>query len=207
MKQTLSFLENTTIMFLSAFLLVIKPIPKENASLVVLLNNGKVQNAISVSNEKGSSQLNEVGNSVKLKDKKTAISKIEMMSEEEIQNRFSKALMASPKKAISYILYFKSGRMKLTKASQKTLIKALKAIKNNNPCIVDIIGHTDTSGSSQGNLRISLKRAKYVKQLIEKKHINIHSLIAKGYGEEDLLVHTADNINEEKNRNVEIFIK
>ena len=205
MKQTLSFLENTTIMFLSAFLLTIKPTIKEKSSLVVLLKNGKTQNAISVSNDTGSSQLNEVGNSVKLKE--TAISKIEMMSEEEIQHHFSKALMASPKKAISYILYFKSGRMTLTKASQKTLTKALESIKNHTPCVVDIIGHTDTSGSSQGNLRISLQRAQYVKHFIENKNINIHSLIAKGYGEEDLLIHTADNVNEEKNRNVEIFIK
>jgi len=207
MKYTLFFLENTSIMFLSAFLLTIKPTPKKNSSLVVLLNNGKIQNAISVSNDTGSSQLNEVGNSVKLKDKKTAISEIEMMSEKEIQRHFSRALEASPQKADIYILYFKSGRMELTKASQGTLTKALDSIKTHKPCVVDIIGHTDTAGSSKGNLRISLKRAHYVKQLIENKNINIHSLVAKGYGEEDLLVHTADNVNEEKNRNVEIFIK
>jgi len=33
------------------------------------------------------------------------------------------------------------------------------------------------------------------------------SLTAKGYGEEDLLVKTADNVAQSKNRNVEIFIK
>ena len=207
MLNTFRFLENIGIMFLTAFLSVIKPMPQEVKSLVVLLNNGKTQNAINVSNEKGSTHIDKVGGSVKLKDKEIAISEVEIMPKEEIQKRFSKALSASPKKALRYILYFKEGQMELTEDSLDTLTKALQSIKDYAPCVVDVIGHTDTAGSGQGNLRMSLKRANYMKKIIESKNINIHALIAKGYGEEDLLIHTADNIVEARNQNVEIFIK
>ena len=207
MLSTLSILESIGIMFLTAFICVIKPIPKKAKSLVVLLNNGKIQNAINVSNEKGSTHIDKIGGAVTLKDSKTAISKIKIMSKEEIEKKFSKALSASPKKALHYILYFKKGQMQLTKTSENTLTKALQSIKNYAPCIVDLIGHTDTAGSAQGNLRISLKRSNYIKNLIENQNINIYSLLVKGYGEEDLLVPTANNIHEAKNRNVEIVIK
>ena len=205
MKSLFIFLENITIMFLAAFLSVIQH--QEVISSVVLLNSGKTQNAINVSNEKGSSHLDKVGSFVELKDKNKAASEIKIMSNKEIQKRFSKALAASPKKAIRYILYLKSGRMELTEASKNILLEALKSIKDYTPCMVDIIGHTDTIGSNKGNLKISLKRAKYIEKIIKSKDLNITLLTVKGYGEEDLLVKTPDNTAEVKNRNVEIFIK
>jgi len=205
MKRLFFFLENIAVISLAAFLSIVEY--QEGASSVVLLNSGKKQNAIIVSNEKGSSHLDKVGSFVDLKDKNKAASEIKIMSNKEIQNRFSKALAASPKKAISYILYLKSGRMELTEDSKNVLLEVLKSIKDYTPCIVDIIGHTDTVGSNEGNLKISLKRAKYVEKIIKSKDLNISLLTVKGYGEEDLLIKTPDNTAEVKNRNVEIFIK
>jgi len=205
MKRLFFFLENIAVISLAAFLSIVEY--QEGASSVVLLNSGKKQNAIIVSNEKGSSHLDKVGSFVDLKDKNKAASEIKIMSNKEIQNRFSKALAASPKKAISYILYLKSGRMELTEDSENVLLEVLKSIKDYTPCIVDIIGHTDTVGSNEGNLKISLKRAKYIEKIIKSKDLNISLLTVKGYGEEDLLIKTPDNTAEVKNRNVEIFIK
>jgi len=73
--------------------------------------------------------------------------------------------------------------------------------------MVDIIGHTDTTGSNEINIKVSLKRAKYIESILKEKGVKAESLTAKGYGEEDLEVETADNVAEAKNRNVEIFIK
>jgi OOP family OmpA-OmpF porin len=73
--------------------------------------------------------------------------------------------------------------------------------------MVDIIGHTDTVGSDAINAKVSLKRARFIEVLVRKENIKILSLVSKGYGEEDLLVQTRNNKSEEKNRNVEIFIK
>lgn len=193
-------------------LYLVKPIEvptvkEAKITTVVLLDNGKKQNAVMVSTEKGSSNLDNIGGYVDMTDKKKAPPPPKIMPPEEIQKRFDKALSASPKKAISYRLYFKSTVMKLTEESKKTLSTAIKMMNERRPCIVDIIGHTDTVGTSKNNIKMSLIRATYVKKLIDRAGVKVKSLAIKGYGEEDLFVLTANNVSEAKNRNVEIFIK
>ena len=188
-----------------------KPITQEvevpKTTTVVLLNNGKTHNAVVVGNEKGSSNLDQIGAYVEMSDSKKAPPAPKMMSSEEIQKRFGKVLAASPAPALSYRLYFKPKAMALTKASEKTLHKAIEAMKQRSPCMVDIIGHTDTVGSAKNNIKISLRRATYVKKLIDKMEVTVQSLAVKGFGEEDLFIPTKDNRAEVKNRNVEIVIK
>ncbi len=174
---------------------------------VLLLDSGKANSAVIVSTNKGSQKLDTVGKFVSLKDKDTAPSKPEKMSEEEIKRQFSDLFEAAPNKAISHILYFKPHSVALTEASISVLKLALEDIKKSTPCTVDVIGHTDTVGSNEINMKVSLKRAKHIESLIKQEHIKDVTIKAKGYGEEDLLVPTADNIDEAKNRNVEIFIK
>jgi outer membrane protein OmpA-like peptidoglycan-associated protein len=174
---------------------------------VVLLDSGKSHNEILVGNEKGERLLSEVGSYVDLVDKNETISKVEIMPKDEIESRFSKVIANEPLKAISYILYFKVKSMDLIPESQDALKKALKSIKERSPCTIDIIGHTDTTGSSALNIKVSLKRAKHIAALLKKENSTISGIVAKGYGEEDLLVLTDDNIDEARNRNVEIYIK
>jgi len=174
---------------------------------VVLLDNGKTHNAVIVSNNKGTSKLDKVGSYVDLKDENKSVSEIKTMSKKEIASRFSKVLAASPKKPVKYMVYFKPKSKELTEESQAVLLKAMEMMKERTPCMVDIIGHTDTTGSNELNIKVSLKRAKYIESILKEKAVKVVALRAKGYGEEDLQVKTADNISEAKNRNVEIFIK
>jgi len=174
---------------------------------VVLLDNGKVENAVIVSTDKGSSKLDKVGNYVDLKDKEEAASEVKTMSKKEIESRFSKVLAATPPKPVKYMVYFKPNSKELTEESKATLDKAIEMIGKRSPCMVDIIGHTDTTGSNELNIKVSLKRAKLIESIIKAKGVKVVSMTAKGYGEEDLEVKTADNVAEAQNRNVEIFIK
>ena len=174
---------------------------------VVLLDSGKARNAIIVSTNKGSKQLNRVGSFVQLKDKNEAPSATKMMSKETIHSRYAQLFNIAPEKPRTYIVYFKKNSTELTEKSKRVLNEALRTIKKRSPCMVDVIGHTDTVGSNKANAKVSLKRARYVKKMIETKRIKILSLIAKGYGEEDLQMKTANNVSEARNRNVEIFIK
>ena len=189
-------------------LYIVKPIVEDpKITTVVLLNNGRTHNAVIVSTEKGSSNLDNIGGYVDMEDKKKAPPAPKIMPPEEIKKRFAKALSASAKAAISYRLYFKPQLMELTRESEKSLLIAVKEMKKRSPCIVDIIGHTDTVGTSKNNIKMSLIRATYVKKLIDKIGVNVQSLVIKGFGEEDLLIQTKNNKAEAKNRNVEIFIK
>jgi len=174
---------------------------------VVLLDSGKSQNAIIVSTDAGTTKLDKVGTFVDLKDKENEPSEIKTMSKEEIKSRFSRVLAVSPAKPVKYMLYFKPNSIELTEDSKNILPNVIKSMESRSPCMVDIIGHTDTIGSQNTNVKVSLKRAKYIKSIIKKMNIKVLSLTAKGYGEEDLLVKTADNVSEAKNRNVEVFIK
>ncbi len=174
---------------------------------VLLLDSGKPNSAVIVSTNKGSQKLDKIGNFVSLKDKDKAPSKPEKMSEEEIKNRFADLFTAAPPKAKSYMLYFKPHSVVLTEESNAVLEQALEDIKKNAPCMVDVIGHTDSVGSNEVNIKVSLKRAKTIESLIKKEQFKDVLVQAKGYGEEDLLVPTGDDVDEAKNRNVEIFIK
>ena len=200
-------LELVAIIIVMTTLYMEKPISEDLKTTVVLLNNGKIHNAVLVSNEKGSSNLDQVGAYVEMSAKQKVPSPLKIMSQKEIKKRFGKVLSASPKGAISYRLYFKPKEMVLTKTSEKTLRIAIEAMKKRTPCMVDIIGHTDTLGTAKKNIKISLIRANYVKNMIEKMGVKVKSLTTKGFGEEDLLIQTKDNHLEVKNRNVEIFIK
>ena len=174
---------------------------------VVLLDSEKAHNAIIVSTNKGSKKLDKIGSFVQLNNKNEVPTKIEMMSKEKINSRYAQLFKIAPQRPRTYIVYFKKNSTELTDKSKKILNEALKTIKKRSPCMVDVIGHTDTVGSNKANAKVSLKRATYVKKMIEKRRINILSLIAKGYGEEDLQMKTSNNISEVRNRNVEIFIK
>ena len=174
---------------------------------VVLMDSGKDKNSIVVSNEKSKTSLDEIGAYVELTDKNKSASEVKMMSKEEINKRFSKALAIAAPKPMKYILYFQPNSKELDESSKLKLEEALKTIKERSPCMVDIIGHTDTTGSNAINIKVSLKRAKYIESLIRERKIKIVSLVSKGYGEEDLLIPTADDVEEVRNRNVEIYIK
>jgi len=174
---------------------------------VVLLDSGKAKNAIIVSTNKGSERLNKIGTFVQLNDKNQAPSEPKAMSKKEINSRYATLFKIAPLKPRTYIVYFKMNSTELTEESKKILDEALKTIQERSPCMVDVIGHTDTTGSNQANAKVSLKRANYVKSMIEARKTKVLSLIAKGYGEEDLQMKTANNVSEAKNRNVEIFIK
>jgi outer membrane protein OmpA-like peptidoglycan-associated protein len=176
-------------------------------STIVLVDSGKKENAIVVATDKGVATLDRVGTFVELKDKSSKPSSIKVISKEEIAHRFGETLAAEPKAPARFILYFKSNSTILDERSKSTLQKALRCIVDRAPCMVDIIGHTDTIGDQKRNLRISKDRAKYIKKYIVTKEQYIKSLKVKGYGEEDLLIPTADNVAEARNRNVEIFIK
>ncbi len=176
-------------------------------SLIILSDNGKRHNTIIITTSKGSTEVNKVGGVVTLTSKNDIPKVNKIISKEEIRAKFNNLYSAIPKKPIVYIVYFKTGSLELTEKSKEIFNRALETIKKRSPCVVDIIGHTDTTGSSNMNMKLSLNRANLIKSIIRKKRLNIVSLVAKGYGDKVLLVKTKKNVSEERNRNVEIFIK
>jgi outer membrane protein OmpA-like peptidoglycan-associated protein len=70
-----------------------------------------------------------------------------------------------------------------------------------------VIGHTDRVGSELRNDQLSLQRAQRVKTLLIPLGIPENRIVTAGRGEREPVVSTADNVDEPKNRRVEINVR
>jgi outer membrane protein OmpA-like peptidoglycan-associated protein len=68
-----------------------------------------------------------------------------------------------------------------------------------------IAGHTDTVGANAANRTLSLNRAKAIGSYLRRKGLGL-PVFYEGFGEEALLVQTADETAEPKNRRAEYII-
>jgi outer membrane protein OmpA-like peptidoglycan-associated protein len=185
----------------------IKPSPAEEKDLFVLLpdQNGKV-GAITISNKAGTTTLSRANESAQITSNHIA-TRTEILSDRDIQRNFHDTLQAIPGTADQYILFFSSGTIKLAKESQKQLPLILKKIKERLPCEISIIGHSDTEAGSEYNLSLSLKRAVQVKNQLLSIGAPRKLLEVSSHGENDPMILTEDDVSEQKNRRVEIFIR
>lgn len=128
-------------------------------------------------------------------------------SPEEVAERFAPALAALPARPISYVLYFEAGGNVLTPESQAALQVIRRDIAERPASEVMVIGHTDRVGNVEGNDKLSLKRAQGIRDLLAEAGVPPGKLEAVGRGERDPLVPTADEIDEPRNRRVEINVR
>ena len=130
-----------------------------------------------------------------------------LSSPPEVAERFGPALAALPARPTSYVLYFEAGGNVLTQESQAAMLAIRKEIAERAASEVMVIGHTDRVGSAEGNDKLSLKRAQGIAELLVESGVPAEKLEAVGRGERDPLVPTADDVDEPKNRRVEINVR
>ncbi|UCV24863.1 OmpA family protein [Ferribacterium limneticum] len=128
-------------------------------------------------------------------------------SAEEVTERFAQALGAQPPRPSSYVLYFEAGGNVLTPESQAALANIRKEIAERPASEVMVIGHTDRVGSVDGNDKLSKKRAESLRDLLIESGVAADKMEAVGRGERDPLVPTDDEVDEPKNRRVEISVR
>jgi outer membrane protein OmpA-like peptidoglycan-associated protein len=128
-------------------------------------------------------------------------------SPEDVQSRFGAALAAQPMRPNSYVLYFEPGGDILTAESQAELVKMRQEIVKRVAAEVMVIGHTDRVGSQQLNDELSKKRAEMVRDLLIESGVAAEKLETIGRGERDPLVATEDEVDEPRNRRVEINLR
>ena len=129
------------------------------------------------------------------------------LSEEEIKAAFAEALSARPDAPVRFTLYFKEGSDELTPDSVKELEKVLAEIRKRPAPDLIIVGHTDRVGSLSDNDRLALKRAEKMRGEMVRQGLPADSVQAAGRGERELLVSTADEVAEARNRRVEMLVR
>ena len=98
-------------------------------------------------------------------------------------------------------------RLKLKKKKKINHIHFLIKILNDFPkMIIEISGHTDNRGSNSYNKRLSLARAKAVKDYLIQKGIDGERLKVKGFGEEQSIAPNNSDEGRRINRRVEFKI-
>ncbi len=105
------------------------------------------------------------------------------------------------------MLYFKFGTSDLTKESEEMLPEIMDTIRAREVCTVSIIGHSDTMGPEEYNIKLSYQRAKMINDLLVDKGVTCDKMTVSSHGENDQLVKTGDDVSMPKNRRVEIMVK
>lgn len=129
------------------------------------------------------------------------------MPEEEFKERFGAVLASRAPDPLFFQLYFQSGGDTLVPDSQAILDKTVEVIRSHPLPDVVVIGHTDTTGDANVNARVGLQRATLIRDRLIAAGIPAIQIEATSHGEADLLIPTADNVAEARNRRVEITVR
>jgi OmpA-OmpF porin, OOP family len=130
-----------------------------------------------------------------------------------VQYKFAPPAAAAPPPAPaaaappSFMVFFDWDSYRLSQASLNVIKQASDAYKAKGNARITATGHTDTSGSEQYNMALSLRRANAVKDALVRNGVPASAIAVIGRGEQGLLVQTGDNVREPQNRRVEILVQ
>jgi len=174
-------------------------------TLILLPDESGKVGAITVKTQGDLRVIDKAYHSVIAKEGAARLSETQALSEAQVNQEYGDLLKAQPAKPSSFILYFVSGSSDLVKESQAIIPKVIDQIKAQMPTEISIIGHTDTTGSDNSNDKLSLKRARAIEKILKDSVPSLHGVDVFFFGSKDLLVPTPPNIDEPRNRRVEIL--
>lgn len=115
--------------------------------------------------------------------------------------------MVAPAVPETYIVFFDFDKYYLTGEAKETIRRAADAFKRGGIARVEVSGHTDTKGKSGYNQRLSERRAKIVRDYLVALGVPGDEISTRGAGYRELMVPTAHNVREAKNRRAEIVMR
>ena len=133
--------------------------------------------------------------------KKDSTKKLETTNNEKKSDSVS--VITKKEKDVLHIIYFDFDNYNLSDTSFTSLKKFIKEYKNKIDTFL-VVGHTDTKGTKEYNMKLSLKRAETVKTNLINFGISSKKIRILGKGENKLFVHTKDETKHPANRRVEI---
>lgn len=99
-----------------------------------------------------------------------------------------------------FLVFFDWDKSDITPDANAILKRAARQAKDSGAAAIHIVGHADTSGPNDYNLRLSRKRANAVKAALARYGIDSGSITVEARGERDPLVSTGDGVREPQNR-------
>lgn len=106
-----------------------------------------------------------------------------------------------------YLVFFDFDKAAVTSGAESVLDAVAAEAQKRGAKEVEIVGHTDSSGSAKYNERLAVRRANAVRDALAKRGVDVSIINVDGRGERELLVKTADNVREPANRRAQISFK
>ena len=125
----------------------------------------------------------------------------------QVQQVFGEAIAARPILPTHFRLYFISDSDTLTPDSKQLYQTVFADIKRRPVYQVEVIGYTDTLGDKTYNQRLSLTRARAIRDQLAQDGLAAASISTAGRGQLDPAVPTRDQVSEPRNRRVEITVQ
>ena len=107
---------------------------------------------------------------------------------------------------LKFEIYFAHNMYKLNNDIKNSIKKIYDNYIGTNNFTIEVIGHTDRSGSEQYNITLSKLRANSVKKYLKSLGIMEERISTFYFGEKKPKIITKDGIKEKINRRVEIFV-
>ena len=117
------------------------------------------------------------------------------------------AAAPAPAPARSYLVFFDWDKATLTDRARQIIRQAADASTHVQTTRIEVNGYTDTSGSPQYNMGLSMRRADAVAAELVRDGVPRNVIAIHGFGETHLLVPTGPDVREPQNRRVEIIIR
>ena len=109
--------------------------------------------------------------------------------------------------ARTYLVFFDWDRSDLTPRARQVVAEAAQATTRVQVTRIQVNGFTDTSGTPRYNQGLSVRRAQSVANELVRDGVPRSAISIQGFGENRLLVPTADGVREPQNRRVEIILQ
>ncbi|MDF1555816.1 MAG: OmpA family protein, partial [Deferrisomatales bacterium] len=127
--------------------------------------------------------------------------------QEQVEREFEAVLRTAPVAPAHYLLQFQMDSTELTAGSRALLPEIVAETASRQSVNTSVVGHADTSGGKEYNYALSLQRARAVADLLIERGVAEEILEITSHGEENLRIPTADEVNEPRNRRVEITVR
>lgn len=103
-------------------------------------------------------------------------------------------------------VFFDSAGVEVRREWQEVLDAAAARMRELQGARVTVVGHSDRSGPTGANRRVSLARANLIRDALITRGVAADSITVEGHGEQQPLIATEDGVREPQNRRVEIRI-
>ena len=129
------------------------------------------------------------------------------MDPAELAQRYGSLLAARPPLPRTWSLGFEAGGERLNAISTALVSDILKALAERPAGDLVLVGHTDSVGKLESNDQLSLRRASALRDELVRQGVATNRISVAGRGERALLVPTADEVDEPRNRRVDVTLR